>query len=1068
MLTLDATEKGYTGPCEAGMTQALRHGWESALGTYEQAPPDESPTWQTVDLPHNWEDYHSYGGEAHGNLHGTAWYRRKLSLKAPTPDRIYPTLLFEGVGSYADVWLEGQHLGGHAGGKTAFWLSPRIQLAGKASANLLVRAHHPEKARDLPHGCGGCWGAPNTEGNQPFGLHRMVHLEWSGPVRILPFGLYVFVEDWNTAKPCLTTWVEVSNLSPCSHEVNVMLRLREPCSRRIVRESELNAHVPALTSFLRLETGWGSVKGLKLWSPENPFCYEVEAEVIETDGTRSHSARSPFGIRELRWPRIVDPNADRNVRCQPQGMELAHHGRDVLSAENNGFTEILHHEADAPLRLASRGVHIYTEKRLNESWVCRIEIILDRKKENAVPFRIEGEILNESGTVFLQQFVLEGCSREPQTRVTYLSEPILFPQEWKEWEPYLHKVVLDLLDDTGKVLERSSTTFGFMDTKEPANTGIPSLRTCDAAPESSTDQVRSLPSREKVFRINGEPFFFNGGAEYETLLGADHSFSGEQIDARVAQILAAGFNAFRDAHHPHNLRYYWHWDNKGVPCWTQFGTRLYFDSAAFRKNFKSGLIEWVRERRSHPSIIAWGIQNESALPEDFTETCCQWIQEWDPTARVERLCLTCNGGKGSDWNVPQEWSGTYGGNCQDYDLESLQMVGEYGAWRQFAQHRDSVYRGDENDRSESWACHAMGKKIELAEQSRNRAAGHWHWILNSFPNPGRSPHVTEGPGNAAFGPVNNKGLLTAWGEPSDLFYLFRAAYACPVKEPMVYIVSPTWHDRFQGPVSNARLQVFSNCEEVELFNGYRTRSLGLRHQPGKGKPFLWSEVPVKTNLLFAEARVKGSVVASHYIRFRSLPEDEGWTQITPDDGRLLDLPEACTKVLHAVNCGADSSWTDPAGTCWLNEEIASRNGLAFTSWAMDFPKLHPDCGSIGHLHVPVTGGPDCLFSAYRYGRHRLTYTFAVEVPEVTVELFFTEPSYGVGGGMDASGWRLFDVAINDDKLLEQFDLWKESGNRPLVALKKTFRIQAHQGQVRITFPRTAAGQAVIFAIRLAC
>ena len=34
----------------------------------------------------------------------------------------------------------------------------------------------------------------------------------------------------------------------------------------------------------------------------------------------------------------------------------------------------------------------------------------------------------------------------------------------------------------------------------------------------------------------------------------------------------------------------------------------------------------------------------------------------DPTARTMRVITTCDGGDGTDWNVIQNWSGTYGGD----------------------------------------------------------------------------------------------------------------------------------------------------------------------------------------------------------------------------------------------------------------------------------------------------------------------------------------------------------------------------------------------------------------------
>ena len=105
------------------------------------------------------------------------------------------------------------------------------------------------------------------------------------------------------------------------------------------------------------------------------------------------------------------------------------------------------------------------------------------------------------------------------------------------------------------------------------------------------------------FLLNGKPVFINGTAEYEHLLGNSHAFTEEQIKSRVKLMKAAGFNAFRDAHHPHNLRYQDYWDEQGWLWWTQMGAHVWYDNPEFRKNFKQLLTEWVKERRNNPSVM---------------------------------------------------------------------------------------------------------------------------------------------------------------------------------------------------------------------------------------------------------------------------------------------------------------------------------------------------------------------------------------------------------------------------------------------------------------------------------
>jgi beta-mannosidase len=67
--------------------------------------------WAVMDLPRNW----FLGGLDH---HGVVWFRRDFT--AALPPGTYATLRFEGVDYWADVYLNGHHLGKHEGYFEAF------------------------------------------------------------------------------------------------------------------------------------------------------------------------------------------------------------------------------------------------------------------------------------------------------------------------------------------------------------------------------------------------------------------------------------------------------------------------------------------------------------------------------------------------------------------------------------------------------------------------------------------------------------------------------------------------------------------------------------------------------------------------------------------------------------------------------------------------------------------------------------------------------------------------------------------------------------------------------------
>ena len=417
----------------------------------------------------------------------------------------------------------------------------------------------------------------------------------------------------------------------------------------------------------------------------------------------------------------------------------------------------------AEMRIEPFGVHIWANQACDS-------IFIETEIKNYSPYPQSAELISKFAQASGKQVfrLTAPVTLAPgETKTIRQAAPVADAHHWSPADPYLYTLTSMLKQpaayDGDSGLQHEPALVTTDDVRTPF--GIRSVAwPCSIVRASSA--AYAATNTDNRFRLNGEPLFINGTCEYEHLLGASHAFSPEQIDARIKLVRNAGFNALREAHQPHNLRYQKLCDEQGLLFWSQFSAHIWYDTPQFRENFKRLLTRWIKERRNSPSIILWGLQNESILPRDFAQECCDIIRSLDPTASSQRPITTCNGGEGTDWNVIQNWSGTYGGSPDNYAKELSRtdqlLNGEYGAWRTLDLHGEEKY-------SEENFTDLLMKKARLARQAfadSTGVCGHFQWLLTSHDNPGRTQPDGALRRIDKIGPVNYKGLLTIWEEPT--------------------------------------------------------------------------------------------------------------------------------------------------------------------------------------------------------------------------------------------------------------------------------------------------------------
>ena len=384
---------------------------------------------------------------------------------------------------------------------------------------------------------------------------------------------------------------------------------------------------------------------------------------------------------------------------------------------------------------------------------------------------VETEILNASGAA-CERGLSVSCSAlgvdghrtvalaAGETKTVKLEFPVRNVHRWSAEDPFLYDFTVTL-GRAGTALDSETVTTGFREVSWPF------LR----------------DTKDRRLFVNRKPVFIHGVCENDHLLGASAAFGPEEIDARAKLVKETlHFNAVRDGHEPHDLRWGHNWDRLGVYWWPQFGTHNYYDNPDFIRNYREMLKQWMKERRNSPSVVIWGIQNESVLPAKFAHEITRFIHEYDPSSStLDRLTTTCNYGDGADWLVTQNWSGTYEGEIEKYgeELATDQQLlnGEYGAYRNVGYHGEAPTPEtfDVNGEwTEEHGAYILHRKAVLAWKNRENLCGHFQWLLFTHENPGRQ-FVEEGYRLLdKIGPTNHKGIMSLWGAPTSLYYMYRA------------------------------------------------------------------------------------------------------------------------------------------------------------------------------------------------------------------------------------------------------------------------------------------------------
>ena len=472
-----------------------------------------------------------------------------------------------------------------------------------------------------------------------------------------------------------------------------------------------------------------------------------------------------------------------------------------------------------PVHISQWGVYISTSQVSIKKALVNLKASIDNESSASSAIVLETSILDPSGKVVKTAESKQTVAAGKSVLITQSIE-VTEPKLWNTDQPNLYQAITKVRN-TKKTIDEQTTIFGIRDSKFEAATGC--------------------WLNGKNLKIKGVCLHHDAGA-----FGAAVPL--RAWERRLELLKEVGVNAIRTAHNPVAPEFLDLCDRMGFlvmdetfDTWTASkpnGEKGY--NLIFRQWWEKDTRDMVLRDRNHPSIIIYSVGNE--IHDNLNDSTGfkkykdqqDLIHQLDPGRPVTMALFRPN--------VSKVYSNGF--------IEKMDIVGQNYRENELVDiHKakpDQIVIGTENGHTLSaW----------LAMRDNPFMSGQFLWIGIDYLGEAQWPEVSFG-----------KGLFDRTGSWSTLGYQRQSWWA---EKPVVHIVRKednagtgdwiaNWTPIDFGTYDDARVEVYSNCDDVELFlNG---KSLGSKAKPADDSPRSW-EVTFEKGSLKAVAKNSGKEVA---------------------------------------------------------------------------------------------------------------------------------------------------------------------------------------------------------------
>ncbi len=294
--------------------------------------------WKDVKVPHT---YSMDAIEDVGYYRGMAWYRNQMVIpKSMEGERVF--IRFEGVGQEATVFVNGQKVGKHVGGYSAFCfeITNAVQLGEKNT--IVVKVSNAPNFLRIP--------VDDALFNHYGGIYRAVHIFSTPSCNIAPTffassGVFVTLKALERDKANLEVRTHLSSIKSTDNTV-LDIKVSDKTKKIVFQKEVIIDKLSSGDSILTTEI---EIRNPILWNArKNPHLYTVEVnlindqqsdKVVETFGVKTFEVDAEKGVVLNGAPyRIYGVAMHQEWKERGPALLPEHHKVDMEMVEEIGAT----------------------------------------------------------------------------------------------------------------------------------------------------------------------------------------------------------------------------------------------------------------------------------------------------------------------------------------------------------------------------------------------------------------------------------------------------------------------------------------------------------------------------------------------------------------------------------------------------------------------------------------------------------------------------------------------------------------------------------------------------------